>query len=247
MFTNGKVEFRIPLVAKRGKEYQQRERAKRSREHGGGGSYDAAAIAKRRERASIMARNNRPETEAMNEDSTASVMGVLSDKSWFPWIESVVLEGDRLGDDDWEKKTDAYVFPDPALCQSGLLDQYRIQIKSGWGDFSGLASSDIKKLLDLTDREWRELGLVVLFGQAMREAIAASFCDQIINHMEIAGMQNARELFLSFQTPEMVTVMRRYEAQDIAGRDWAKLLYWVATGRTKKEEFGAGGSKVTFI
>ena len=136
-------------MGKRGKEYQQRERGKQSREslapdfspnhegvrQGGGGTYDAAAIAKRRERASIMARNNRPETEAMNEDSTAFVMAVLADKSLFPWIESVEIEEDRLGDDDWEKKTDAYIFPDPSLYQYGLLDQYRIQIKSGWGDF----------------------------------------------------------------------------------------------------------------
>lgn len=211
------------------------------------GTYDAAAIAKRRERASIMARNNTSLTEAMNEDSTAAVMAVLGNRELFPWIEGVEVEKDRLGDDDWERKTDAYIYVDPRLCPAGLLDQYRIQIKSGWSDFSGLNANEIDKLMHLTYEEWQKLGLVVLFGQGTNESIAASFCLQIINHMGIAGKRNAREVFLAFQTAEVQTMLLHFEALDIAGRDWAKLLFWIATGRVKREEYGLGGNKVVFI
>ncbi|MFZ2202461.1 MAG: hypothetical protein WAV56_03625 [Microgenomates group bacterium] len=213
----------------------------------GGQNYDAAAIARRRERASTMARNNTPWAEAINEESTAAVMAVLGNRELFPWIEGVEVEKDRLGDDDWERKTDAYVYVDPRLCPFGLLDQYRIQIKSGWGDFSGLAANEIDKLVHLTYREWQKLGLVVLFGQGTNESIAASFCLQMINHMGIAGKRNARELFLSFQTVAVQTMLLHFEAMDIAGRDWEKLLFWVATGRVKREEYGSGGNKVVFI
>lgn len=84
----------------------------------------------------------------------AAVMAVLGNRELFPWIEGVEVEKDRLGDDDWERKTDAYVYVDPSLCPSGLLDQYRIQVKSGWGDFSGLKANEIDKLIQLTYREW---------------------------------------------------------------------------------------------
>lgn len=237
-------------MGKKGKEYQQRGRGRRNYvgvRQGGDGTYDAAAIAKRRERASVMARNNTPLTEAMNEDSTAAVMAVLGNRELFPWIEGVEVEKDRLGDDDWERKTDVYVYIDPRLCSSGLLDQYRIQIKSGWSDFSGLAANEIDKLMHLTYEEWQKLGLVVLFGQGTNESIAASFCLQIINHMGIAGKRNAREVFLAFQTAQAQTMLLHFEALDIAGRDWEKLLFWVATGRVKREEYGSGGNKVVFI
>lgn len=241
---------------KRGKEHQQWSQQKRDADlnpnyqgvrQGGGGSYDPNEMEKRRERASIMARNNNPETEAMNEDSTAAVMALLGNKDLFPWIEEVELEEDRLGDDDWQRKTDAYVRLNPRLCSLGLLDQYRIQIKSGWSDFTGLKASEIKKLLYLTHREWQVLGLVVLFGQATNESVVASFCLQVINHMKIAGVKNAREVFLAFQTQEVLTMLTRFEAMDIGGRDWEKLLYWIATGLVKREEFGQAGNKVVFI
>ncbi len=209
---------------------------------GGPGTYDEKQQQVRRERAALMAQNNTPETEALNEESTKAVMEVLSRKDLFPWIESVEIEEDRLGDDDWVRKTDAYVNLDPALCGLGLLDQYRLQIKSGWADLTGLGNKNIKKLLSLTSKEWRDLGLILLFGQATTEAIAASFCDQIINYMEMAGMGNARQEFTRNQTPELQKMMEHYEAQDIAGRDWAVLLSWIS-GRPKR---GEGGGRVTF-
>lgn len=193
-----------------------------------------------------MARNNCPETEAINEASVAAIVEVLSDKSLFPWIESVEVEEDRLSDDDWIRKTDAYVMLDSELCGWGLLDQYRIQIKSGWDDLSGLGNKNIKKLLGLTSKKWRELGLILLFGQATREAIAASFCDQIINYMEMAGVGDARGEFIRCQTPQLRLAMERYEAMDIAGRDWSLLLSWIkgnprTIGRTES------GGRVVFF
>ena len=229
---------------KKGKEYRQNHAGIR---RDGGGTYDVAEIAKRRKRAVIMERNNTPWAEALNGESTAVVMAILGNQELFPWVESVGIEEDRLGDDDWERKTDAYVDTDPRLCQLGLLDQYRIQIKSGWGDFSGLNANEIEKLLGLTHKEWQKLGLVVLFGQGTNESIAASFCLQMINHMAIAGRRDARDLFLSFQTADVQTMLLHFEAMDIDGRDWAKLLFWVATGRVRREEYGSGGGKVVFI
>ncbi|MBI2325787.1 hypothetical protein HYU91_00130 [Candidatus Collierbacteria bacterium] len=232
-----------------GREHQQR-RPERENYHGvwqgGGGTYDAAKIEERRARARVMARNNTPETEAINEESTRAVVEVLRRKDLFPWIESVELEEDRLGDDDWVRKTDAYVNIAPEFGRLGLLDQYRIQIKSGWSDLSGLGNKNIKKLLSLTSKEWRELGLVILFGQATSEAIAASFCDQMINYMEIAGIRNARQEFFSQQTPDLQKIMVQYEALDIAGRDWAVLLSWI-TGNPRRVERTQGGGQVVFL
>ena len=124
-----------------GKEHQQRRPDRenyRGVRQGGTGTYEALVIAKRRARARVMARNNTLETEAINEESTRAVVDVLSRKDLFPWIESVELEEDRLGDDDWVRKTDAYANIALELGRFGLLDQYRIQIKSGWSDLSGL-------------------------------------------------------------------------------------------------------------
>lgn len=194
----------------------------------------------------MMARNNTPETEARNEESTRVVVEVLSRKDLFPWIESVELEEDRLGDDDWIRKTDAYVNIVPEFGRLGLLDQYRIQIKSGWGDLTGLGNKNIRKLFSLTSKEWRELGLVILFGQATTEAIAASFCDQMINYMEIAGISDARWEFTRCQTQELQKIMEHYEALDIAGRDWAVLLSWIV-GKPRRVERTLGGGQVVFL
>ena len=232
-----------------GKEHQQRRPDRenyRGVRQGGTGTYEALVIAKRRARARVMARNNTLETEAINEESTRAVVDVLSRKDLFPWIESVELEEDRLGDDDWVRKTDAYANIALELGRFGLLDQYRIQIKSGWSDLSGLGNKNIKKLLSLTSKEWRELGLVILFGQATTEAIAASFCDQIINYMEIAGIRNARQEFIRHQTPELQKIMEHYEALDIAGRDWAVLLSWI-TGNPRRTDRTQGGGQVVFL
>ena len=206
------------------------------------GTYDEKRARVRRDRAALMAQNNTPEAEALNEESTSAVLEVLSRRDLFPWIEAVEIEEDRLGDEDWIRKTDAYVNLDPALCGLGLLDQYRIQIKSGWADLEGLGNKHIKKLLSLTSKEWRDLGLILLFGQATTEAIAASFCDQIINYMEMAGVKNARDEFMKYQTPVLLLMMRRYEALGIARRDWEVLLSWIS-GRPKR---GEGGGRVTF-
>lgn len=232
-----------------GREYQQKRPDRenyRGVRQGGLGTYEASVIAKRRERAQVMARNNTPETEAINEESTRAVVEVLGRKDLFPWIESVELEEDRLGDDDWIRKTDAYVNIVPEFGRLGLLDQYRIQIKSGWSDLSGLGNKNIKKLLSLTSREWRELGLVILFGQATTEAIAASFCDQMINYMEIAGISDARWEFTRCQTQKLRKIMMQYEALDIAGRDWAVLLSWIA-GKPRRVERTQGGGQVVFL
>jgi hypothetical protein len=232
-----------------GREHQQQKPDRQNYfgvRQGGKGSYEASVIAKRRERARVMARNNTPETEAINEESTRAVVEVLSRKDLFPWIESVELEEDRLGDDDWIRKTDAYVNIVSEFGRLGLLDQYRIQIKSGWGDLAGLGNKNIKKLLSLTSKEWRELGLVILFGQATSEAIAASFCDQMINYMEIAGIGDARWEFTRLQTPELQKIMTQYEALDIAGRDWAVLLSWI-TGNPRRVERTQGGGQVVFL
>ncbi len=236
-------------MAPRGREHQQRRPDRenyRGVRQGGAGTYEASAITKRRERARVMARNNTPETEAINEESTRAVVEVLRRRDLFPWIEAVMLEGDRLGDDDWIRKTDAYVNIAPELGRWGLLDQYRIQIKSGWSDLSGLGNKNIKKLFSLTSKEWRELGLVILFGQATSGAIAASFCDQMINYMEIAGIRNARQEFVRHQTSELQKIMVQYEALDIAGRDWAVLLSWVA-GNPRRVERTQGGGQVVFL
>ncbi len=233
----------------RGREHQQRRPDRenyRGVRQGGTGTYEASVIAERRKRARVMARNNTPETEAINEESTRAVVEVLRRRDLFPWIEAVMLEEDRLGDDDWIRKTDAYVNIAPELGRWRLLDQYRIQIKSGWSDLSGLGNKNIKKLLSLTSKEWRELGLVVLFGQATSEAIAASFCDQMINYMEIAGIRNARQEFFRKQTPELQKIMVQYEALDIAGRDWAVLLSWIA-GNPRRVERTQGGGQVVFL
>jgi len=236
-------------MARRGKENQQKRPDRenyRGVRQGGAGTYEASVIAKRRERAQVMALNNTPKTEAINEESTRVVVEVLRRKDLFPWIESVELEEDRLGDDDWVRKTDAYVNIAPEFGRLGLLDQYRIQIKSGWGDLTGLGNKNIKKLLSLTSKEWRELGLVILFGQATSEAIAASFCDQMINYMEIAGISDARWEFTRYQTPELQKIMTQYEALDIAGRDWAVLLSWI-TGKPRRVERTQGGGQVVFL
>ena len=88
--------------------------------------------------------------------------------------------------------------------------------------------------------------MVILFGQATTEAIAASFCDQIINYMEIAGIRNARQEFIRHQTPELQKIMEHYEALDIAGRDWAVLLSWI-TGNPRRTERTQGEVKSFFV
>lgn len=237
-------------MARRGNEYEQRKPDKQNYygvRQGGNGNYETSEIAKRRERAEVMARNNTPLTEAINEESTRAVVEVLSRKDLFPWIESVKLEEDRLGDDDWVRKTDAYVTLTPRLAESlELPHRCRIQIKSGWSDLTGLGNKNIKKLLSLTSKEWRELGLVILFGQATSEAIAASFCDQMINYMEIAGISDARWEFTRCQTAELQKIMVQYEALDISARDWAVLLSWIA-GKPRRVERTQGGGQVVFL
>lgn len=208
------------------------------------GGYDHEEVEKRRRRAVTIERNNTKEGEVLGQESVERVLSVLSRSDWFPWIEKVYAEEDRLGDDDWLRQTDAYVDVLPEATHAWRMpDQFRISVKSSWFKIDeSLRARGCKKVLYLTDRQWRELNLVLLLGQMEDRAIAVSFLLQVANHLGFLADEHKWWGFVDQQPESLRTEVLQFMAKGL-DRDWERLLYWVK-GKTVVR---AGSSLVHFI
>lgn len=199
---------------------------------GGTGSYDREEITKRRRRQAIMDRNNTDEAEEVGQDSVKNVIAALSRKEWFPWVSEVYQEDDRLGDADWKDKTDVWVEVTPeAMAMWGLPDVIRVTVKSDWREvLESLNSRNCTKLLELETKRWKELELVLLFGQMEDPSIAVTFLMQVANYRGIYADERKWFAFVKRQPEALQSAILGFRAKNL-DYDWERLLYWVH-GRT---------------
>jgi len=166
----------------------------------------------------------------MGEESMANVWRVLDNHDCFPWIMDM-QETLRLSDADCLDKTDIVIDVDPRFSDRlGGRKTVAVQVKSGFEDFEDVGKRT-PTMLSLTPKRWRELDLVVLFGQQRDDSIAATLLVQIMNHQGIWD-QAASQMkyndqvrqFLAWQSASTRAMFDRFMAQDLVERGWEAIL-----------------------